>query len=98
MTSHNWQSMASAPKDGTEFLAWFPKHRINEDGDSTDEVVGGAMAIIAYTEANGWDEPQWLDANGAYYMDDWCFADEPTLWHPLPDEPAAPGVKGEGNG
>lgn len=98
MTSHNWQSMASAPKDGTEFLAWFPKHRINEDGDSTDEVVGGAMAIIAYTEANGWDEPQWLDAHGAYYMDDWCFADEPTLWHPLPDEPAAPGVKGEGNG
>lgn len=81
-----WRSMESAPMDGTEFLAWFQKHHIDDDGYSTDEVVGGAMAIISFT-AGSWNEPQWLDAAGAYYMDDWCFAEEPVLWHPLPASP-----------
>lgn len=85
----SWQPMNTAPMDGTEFLAWFQKHEIDDDGDSTDKVVGGAQAIISFT-AGSWNEPQWLDASGAYYMDDWCFAEEPVLWHPLPPNPTIP--------
>jgi hypothetical protein len=73
-----WQPIETAPKDGMEFLAWFPKLRLNDDGDATDEVVGGHQAIVTCRDGQ-WDEPSWLDASGAYYLDDWCFADMPTL-------------------
>lgn len=38
----------------------------------------------------GWTEPEWLGAHGSYFFEDWCFADAPVLWHPLPPEPVGP--------
>lgn len=83
-----WRRMDTAPKDGTEVLAWFQKLKLDDDDELTDEVVGGAMAIVAFT-GGSWDEPQWLDASGAYYFDDWSFASDPVLWHQLPPMPEA---------
>jgi hypothetical protein len=82
-----WQSIESAPKDGTEFLAWFPKVRLDDDDNMTDEVVGGAMAMTSFT-GGSWNEPDWLDAHGSFYFEDWCFAPEPTHWHALPAAPS----------
>ena len=79
------QPMDTAPKDGTRFLAWYPKHRLDEDDCPTGEPIGGAWAI---TSNNGgmWDEPDFLSAAGAWFFDDWCFADEPTRWMHLPPD------------
>lgn len=85
----DWQPMNTAPKDGREFLAWFPKVKLDDEGYATTEIVGGAIAIIGCSGGE-WDEPQWLDSHGAYYFEDWCFADAPVLWQPLPPEPVLP--------
>jgi hypothetical protein len=85
----SWQPIKTAPKkQGAEILAWFQKIKLDDDGDMTGEVVGGAMAHVAW-QGNGWTEPDWLDAHGSYYFEDWCFAPDPVLWHPLPPEPVA---------
>jgi hypothetical protein len=91
--------MNTAPKkQGAQVLGWFPKVKLDEDDNPTTEVIGGAMAQIE-RQGNGWTEPEWLSAHGSYYMEDWCFADEPVLWHPLPPEPVGPiGVKEVGRG
>lgn len=82
------QPIKTAPKDGTEFLAWYPKHKLDEDDNMTAEVIGGAWAPTSFT-GGLWNEPEWLGAHGSYFMEDWCFAEEPVLWHPMPAEPTA---------
>jgi hypothetical protein len=82
------------PKDGTPFIAWYPKMRLNDDDEPTEEVIGGAWAIVA-VKGKEWDEPDWLGAHGAYYFEDWCFAEMPTHWLHLPPPPSTP-KQGEG--
>lgn len=84
-----WQPMKTAPRDGREFLAWFQKIKLDDDDNPTTEVVGGAQAIISFA-GGSWNEPEWLSAHGSWWMEDWCFADEPVLWHPLPPDPVGP--------
>jgi hypothetical protein len=85
-----WQPMATAPKKhGAEVLAWFRKVKLDEDDALTDEVVGGAMAQVS-RDGEGWTEPEWLNASGAYFFDDFSFEPDPVLWHPLPPEPVGP--------
>jgi hypothetical protein len=82
-----WQPMKTAPKEhGAEVLAWFPKHKLDENDESTDEVVGGAIAQIE-RQGDGWTEPEWLGTHGSYFMEDWVFAEDPVLWRPLPPAP-----------
>lgn len=84
-----WQPMNTAPKKhGAEVIGWFRKVKLDDDDNLTDEVVGGAMAQIS-RNGDGWTEPDWLDASGAYFFDDFSFEPEPVLWHPLPPEPTA---------
>jgi hypothetical protein len=90
----NWQPIETAPKkQGAEILAWFQKVKLDEDDNPTDEAIGGAMAQIE-RQGDGWTEPEWLSAHGAYYFEDWCFADQPVLWHALPAEPTAAELAG----
>jgi hypothetical protein len=85
----SWQPIKTAPKkEGAEILAWFQKVKLDDDDNMTDEVIGGAMAHVA-RQGKGWTEPDWLDAHGSYFFEDWCFAPDPVLWHPLPPEPVA---------
>lgn len=84
-----WQDIATVPKDGTPFLAWYPKVRLDDDDNLTDEVVGGAWAIVS-VKGKEWDEPGWLNAQGAYYFDDCSFAEMPTHWQSLPAAPKEP--------
>jgi hypothetical protein len=83
-----WQPIETAPNKGQPFLAWYPQVRLDEDDNLTDETFGGAAAIIA-VENGQWEEPEWLTAHGSYYMEDWCFAEIPTHWMPLPAPPGA---------
>jgi len=83
-----WRPIESASKDGTPVLAWYQKFRLDDDDDPTDEVIGGACAIVSIN-GREWDEPEWLSAHGAYFMEDWCFAETPTHWQPLPAPPGA---------
>lgn len=85
-----WLPAATAPEDGTHFLAYFPRHPFGED-DNMDESIdlGGVMAVT-FKSGNGWVEPDYMDATGAFFGDDCCYAPAPTYWMPLP---AAPGVK-----
>ncbi|MBV5269012.1 MAG: hypothetical protein JZU55_02675 [Afipia sp.] len=70
---------------GEAFLAWYPKLAFNDEGDTTDEVVGGAWGITSWC-GGSWNEPEFLSASGSFFDDDFEFAAEPTHWLPLPPD------------
>ena len=89
MTRPQWRPIATAPKDGTHILAYWPLHPFDDDDDmDTSKVVGGVQAVT-FRNGNGWIEPDYLDATGAWFGDDCCYAPEPTQWMPLPTSPEA---------
>jgi hypothetical protein len=87
LQQRDWQPISTAPKEhGAQVLGWFRKVKLDEDDNLTDEVIGGAIAQVS-RNGDGWDEPDWLNASGAYFFDDFSFEPEPVLWQPLPQEP-----------
>ncbi len=88
-----WRPIETAPHDA-EVLAWYPKHPLDDDGNPTDQTNGGAHAIVRRHSGGGWEEPQWLDASGDWFGDDFCWAAEPTHWKPLGDGPTKDGAHG----
>lgn len=73
----NWQSIDSAPKDGTHVLV------------ALDEIVGEAQYYIEDgREHEGWywNDQHWTDAVGGEPF-------QPTHWMPLPPPPALNGDK-----
>lgn len=75
------------PKDGTPFLAWYPRMKLDEDDELTDEPAGGGAWAIVSVKGKQWDEPEWLSSHGSYFFEDWEFAQMPTHWMPLPAPP-----------
>lgn len=68
----SWRPMASAPRDGTLILGWFP------GAETADEIM-----LIQMLEFEGDpDGPQWWQ-----HGNDTAVDVEPALWHPLPDPP-----------
>ena len=80
-----WLPIESAPEDGTEIILWWPRHALDDEDNSTDEIVGGACAISSWVD--GWYEPEYISGHGLHMDDDWCYAAEPTHWMPLPKAP-----------
>lgn len=90
-----WRPFSTAPQDGTHMLAYWPRHPLVEDEDSDDgermdtTVDLGGLIAVTCRNGNGWIEPDYLDASGAWFGDDFCYAPEPTHWQPLPRPPSA---------
>lgn len=74
----NWQPIETAPKDGTDFLAWGGQY---EDFDSHIH----ALVWVPYNDIRvvSWSH----DSNPPCFMGDDCNAHLPTHWMPLPQPP-----------
>lgn len=74
-----WSPIETAPKDGTEFLAWAYMH---EDGGPHDADGRSFMGEMPQLLILKWREPYgWVDVRGGGSYDG------PTHWMPLPDPP-----------
>jgi hypothetical protein len=82
----------TAPQDGTIILMWWPLVQLDEYGDLTDKPVDGEHTgawVPTSWSGGGWDEPDWFDAVGQYFGDNYCYASKPTHWAHLPPNPPA---------
>lgn len=73
-----WQPIETAPEDGTEFLAYYPEGKIDDDYENWIPVV----AIVKTDERCDLDR---LEGN-TYFMTPYG---NPTHWMPLPPPPEA---------
>lgn len=76
---------AAKETGGEAFLAWYPTLAFDDQGDTTNEVVGGAWGITSWC-GGSWNEPEFLSASGSFFDDDFEYAAEPTHWMPLPPD------------
>lgn len=76
------QDISTAPAM-TDVLVWWPIVKLDEDGDPTDEIVGGCW-IISEDQGGYWIEPEVMNAIGDHMGDDHTYADKPSKWLPLP--------------
>lgn len=50
------------------------------------ELTEGGAQAVTWRSGNGWVEPDWLEASGSWFGDDYCYASTPTFWMPLPEK------------
>ena len=89
--SAQWQPFSTAPQDGTRVLAYFPRHPFDEDENMDESIDLGGVQAVTFRNGSGWIEPDYLDASGAWFGDDYCYAPVPTFWMPLPANPVTTG-------
>lgn len=75
--------MKAAKKIKGDVLVWWPRVKLDDDGDLTMDVEGGNWVITRW-EGGAWDEPDYFEACGDWFGDDYCYATEPTHWLPCP--------------
>lgn len=80
-----WRPIETAPKDGTEILACWPKRKLDDDECPTGEITGYARCVTVWQ--GFWIEPDYLEAHGSFYFEDEAFAANPTHWMPLQPAP-----------
>jgi hypothetical protein len=76
------QDISTAPAN-TDVLVWWPTVKLDDDGDPTEEVVGGCW-LISEKQGGYWIEPECMNAIGDHMGDDHTYADKPSHWMPLP--------------
>lgn len=77
-----WQSIETAPKDGTHIVVWARW----KWGDSLEEPSDYYACVCIYDEFYGWDKNDscFVSVTSNPYFD---MAVDPTHWMPLPDAP-----------
>ena len=82
-----WQTIDSAPKDGTRILAW--------DGKTQEVIWWGTVRINARDFENPDAMEDFTDWFWGGFDDEYYCYDvfEPTHWMPLPNPPQCPEVK-----
>ena len=80
----NWQPIETAPRDGTEILAWRRDCRIMlVRWDAPENLLSDSECEALGDSAGGYD---WIYAD--FVQGDWLEGDMiPTHWMPLPDAP-----------
>ena len=76
-----WQSIESAPKDGTSIIAFFPK----EDKYGVENFCHETIAIVEYVTMS--NKFYISSVNGYEYETDIDYSSGPTHWMPLPEAP-----------
>ena len=76
------QEISTAPVN-TDVLVWWPLVKLDDNGDPTEEVVGGRW-LISEDQGAYWIEPDCMNAIGDHMGDDHTYADKPSHWLPLP--------------
>lgn len=85
IAASGWQPIDTAP-GMTDVLVWWPRVKLDDDGDPTDVVTGGG-AFVSERQGNYWIEPDALNAMGDHMGDDETYAENPSHWMPLPPAP-----------
>lgn len=83
-----WLPIGSAPRDGAEILAAWPKVELDDDCEPTGKVLSFERVVTKFS-GGYWVEPDHFEANGPSFNDDWEYAQQPTHWQPLPPAPKA---------
>lgn len=78
-----WQSIETAPKDGTDILGYVPKAFFDGEWNHFEGRFVSARLVLRWIQdgpRGGWEL---APCNRSYYNPDF----EPTHWQPLPDPP-----------
>ena len=91
-----WQEISTAPVNTTVLVYW-PIVKLDEDGDPTDEIVGGEV-FVSEDQGGYWIEPDVMNAIGDHMGDDHTYAANPSHWMPKPELPAGAISEGSADG
>lgn len=83
-----WRPIETAPKDSTRILASWPCHPFDDDGDMDESKVIAREEAVTFWSGGHWVEPDHLDAHGARFDEEFCYAPVPSHWMPLPSAPS----------
>lgn len=84
-----WRSTAIPPNGDRDVLVWWPRYRLDDDLNLTDEEVGGKRVVARFTRGD-WESDDPLEGIGAFYDDDNEYGLAPTLWCEIPNAPPVP--------
>ena len=90
MAAVQWQPMETAPTDGTEVLLCWPKVEVDDYFEPTGKALSFERVVSCWSGGR-WAEPEHFEFNGPSLNDDWEYAEQPSLWMPLPAAPEVPG-------
>ncbi|WP_312126516.1 hypothetical protein [Brevundimonas sp.] len=84
-----WRPIDDRAPVGVPVFVYWPRMALDDDGEPTGEVLeddGHITLTLRHSLSAGWEPDNIVEANGAYFDDDFEFG-EPTHWAPRPPRP-----------